>query len=103
MVLKNAFDLGGAMRVCVLGDHPAAYLAAALVRHKAAKIRVLHATIPDQSEPDRLVIINPALFALHPLLETLRRKLDLTNVYGIQFLSDDPAVRSEHRSKSVTV
>src|SRR5687768_13000100 len=79
--------------VLVLGEHPASYLAAALVRHKTPKIRVLHATIPDQAESDRLVVINPAFFSLHPLLEPLRRKLDLVTLYGIQFLSDDPTVR----------
>jgi hypothetical protein len=83
----------------VLGEHPAAYLAAALLKHKT-KLRVAHCTIPGESEPDRFVLINPALFALHPLLEPLKRKLETTPVYGLQFLSDDPATRSEHRSKS---
>ena len=83
----------------VLGEHPAAYLAAALLRHKT-KLRVGHSTLPGEEQPDRLVIINPALFALHPLLEPLKRKLEMTPVYGLQFLSDDPATRSEHRSKS---
>ena len=88
--------------VLVLGDHPSAYLAAALLRHKS-KLRVLHSTIPGQAEPDRLVIVNPEFFTLHPLLEPLKRKLDLTPVYGLQFISDDPAMRSEHRNKSVMV
>ena len=85
--------------VLVLGEHPAAYLTAALLRHKT-KLRVAHSTIPGEAEPDRLVVINPALFSLHPLLEPLKRKLEMTAVYGLQFLSDDPATRSEHRSKS---
>jgi hypothetical protein len=85
--------------VLVLGDHPAAYLTAALLRHKT-KLRVAHTTIPGEAEPDRLVVINPALFSLHPLLEPLKRKLETTPIYGLQFLSDDPATRSEHRSKS---
>ena len=85
--------------VLVLGEHPAAYLAAALIAQNP-KIRALHTTIPDDSQPDRLVIINPEFFKLHSLLEPLRRKLDLTATYGLQFLSDDPAVRSECRSKS---
>jgi hypothetical protein len=85
--------------VLVLGEHPSAYLTAALLRHKT-KLRVAHSTIPGESEPDRLVIINPALFGLHPLLEPLKRKLEMTPVYGLQFLSDDPGTRSEHRSKS---
>ena len=85
--------------VLVLGEHPATYLSAALLRHKA-KLRVVHTTIPGNGEADRLVIINPSLFTLHPLLEPLKRKLDLVAVYGLQFLSGDPEVRSEYRSKS---
>ena len=85
--------------VLVLGEHPATYLSAALLRHKT-KLRVVHATIPGNGEADRLVIINPSFFTLHPLLEPLKRKLDLVAVYGLQFLSGDPEVRSEYRSKS---
>ena len=85
--------------VLVLGDHPATYLSAALLRQKT-KLRVVHTTIPGNGEADRLVIINPQFFTLHPLLEPLKRKLDLVAVYGLQFLSDDPAVQSEYRSKA---
>jgi hypothetical protein len=85
--------------VLVLGEHPATYLSAALLRHKT-KLRVVHSTIPGNGEADRLVIVNPSFFTLHPLLEPLKRKLDLVAVYGLQFLSGDPEVRSEYRSKS---
>jgi hypothetical protein len=85
--------------VLVLGEHPSTYLSAALLRQKT-KLRVVHTTIPGEAEADRLVVINPQFFTLHPLLEPLRRKLDLVAVYGLQFLSDDPSVRSEYRSKS---
>lgn len=85
--------------VLVLGEHPSAYLTAALLRYKT-KLKVAHATLPGETPPDRLVIVNPALFGLHPLLEPLKRKLDTVSIYGIQFLSDDPATRSEFRSKS---
>lgn len=88
--------------VLLMGEHPATYLTAALLKHKT-KLRVIHATIPGDTEPDRLVIVNPALFSLHPLLEPLKRKLGSTPVYGLQFISDDPATRSEHRSKSAMV
>ncbi len=83
----------------VLGEHPAAYLAAALIRSDR-KISVVHCRIPGEAEPDRLVVINPAFFSLHPLLSSLQRKLETTALYGLQFLSDDPATKSEHRSKS---
>jgi hypothetical protein len=85
--------------VMVLGEHPAAYFAAALIRSDH-KIRVLHCRIPGEAEPDRLVVINPAFFSLHPLLAPLQRKLETTALYGLQFLSDDPAIKSEHRSKA---
>lgn len=85
--------------VLVLGEHPAAYFAAALIADNS-KLRVIHTTIPDDVQPDRLVVINPEFFKLHPLLEPLRRKLDLTAMYGLQFLSEDPAVRGEYRHKS---
>src|SRR4051794_25612238 len=85
--------------VLVLGEHPATYLSAALLRQKT-KLRVVHTTIPGNGEADRLVIINPQFFTLHPLLEPLKRKLDMVAVYGLQFLSDDPSVRSDYRSKS---
>ena len=88
--------------VLVLGEHPAAYLSAALLRHKT-KLRVVHTTIPGEGEKDRLVIVNPSFFTLHPLLEPLKRKLDLVAVYGLQFLSGNPEVQSEYRSKSALV
>jgi flavin-dependent dehydrogenase len=85
--------------VLVLGEHPATYLVAALLTQKT-KLRVVHTTIPGEPEADRLVIVNPSFFTLHPLLEPLKRKLDAVAVYGLQFLSDDPSVRSEYRSKA---
>jgi hypothetical protein len=84
--------------VLVLGEHPAAYLAAALLRHKS-RLRVVHATIPGPQPPDRLVLVNPAFYKLHPLLEPLRRKLRANGIYGLQFLADD-GTRAEYRSKS---
>ncbi|HEX4795217.1 MAG TPA: hypothetical protein VH370_15585 [Humisphaera sp.] len=83
----------------ILGEHPSAYLAAALLRQNS-KLRVVHSTIPDQPEVDRLVVINPEFFKLHPLLEPLRRKLDVSAIYGLQFLSGDRTTRSEHHSKA---
>ncbi|HZL33944.1 MAG TPA: hypothetical protein VFC78_01460 [Tepidisphaeraceae bacterium] len=85
--------------VLVLGEHPSAYLAAAVIAG-TSKLRVVHTTIPDDIHLERLVLINPEFFKLHPLLEPLRRKLDLTAVYGLHFLSGNPEVCGEHRSKS---
>src|SRR5689334_11087280 len=86
--------------ILVLGEHPAAYLTAALLKQKS-KLNVLHATLPEERVPDHLVILNPELFDLNPLLAPLRRKLDTTSVYGLQFLADDPNTRSEHRAKAI--
>ena len=85
--------------VLVLGEHPAAYFCAALLRFKS-KLRVLHALLPGESWPDRLVIINPALFDLHALLEPVRNKVDLNPIYGLRFLADTPDLSSEHRSRA---
>lgn len=91
-----------ALDALVLGEHPSAYLTALLLHagEKGKGLRVAHATIPDQNEPDHLVLVNPAFFSLHPSLEAVRKRLEFVTIYGLQFVSDDPAVRSEHRSKS---
>ena len=85
--------------VLVLGEHPAAYLCAALLKYKS-KLRVLHTLIPGESWPDRLVILNPALFDLHVLLEPLRKKQDGAPIFGVRFIADTPGLASEHRSRS---
>jgi len=85
--------------VMVLGEHPCTYLAAILLAN-TAKVRVAHCCVPGSGESDRLVLINPAFFELHPLLAPLRRKLEMTGIYGVHFLGDDPAVHSEFRNKS---
>lgn len=85
--------------VLVLGDHPATYLAAALLREKSS-LRILHACIPDHPPGDRLLLVNHELFSLHPLLEPLRRKIPCSPVYGVRFLADDGNTRSEYRSKA---
>ena len=85
--------------VIVLGEHPCTYLAALLLA-TTAKIRIAHCCVPGNGESDRLVLINPAFFELHPLLGPLRRKLEMTPVYGLQFLDDDASIRSEFRNKS---
>ena len=86
--------------VLVLGEHPCAYLAAALL--KAAALRVIHGKIPGEEHPDRLVVINPAMFKLHPFLEKAKEAIDLVDLNGLQFLADAPAVFSEYRDKAVT-
>jgi hypothetical protein len=85
--------------VLVIGEHPASYLCAALLR-SGTKLRVIHATIPDEKSIDRICLLNPEFFSMHKLLEPLKRKLDLTTIYGAQFLADEATTRSEHRAKA---
>src|SRR5687768_10320641 len=72
--------------VLVLGQHPCAYLAACIMLEQPG-LTVAHATIPGDAPPDRLVIVNPQLFALHKPLEKVKKKLELTPVYGAIFLA----------------
>jgi hypothetical protein len=91
--------------VLVVGDHPAACLAAALLRLKST-LRVVHAVIQSPVVPgsdDRLTTLNPQLFDLHPLLAALEKSLPTSPVHGLQFLADQVDTRSEHRSKSPMV
>ena len=92
--------------VLVLGQHPCAYLAADMLCTPPSKsekgLSVAHATIPGDHTPDRLVILNPQVFALHKPLEKARKKLKCSSVWGVTFLADDGQTRGEWRSKSAT-
>jgi hypothetical protein len=86
--------------VIILGNHAATYLAGILLRQHSEKLRVLHVPLSYAHAPDRLVLINPDFFRLHPGLSSLQRKLDLTGVYGVCFLADDLQTHSEYRGKT---
>lgn len=104
----NPFDpkIDVPVDVVVLGEHPSAYLTAALLRagptKRAGKVkgalRVVHAALPDDQPADRLVVVNPALFDLHPLLEPIGKSLWTTPIRSVRFLADDAATWSEHRA-----
>jgi hypothetical protein len=85
--------------VLVLGRHPCACLAASVLLSKPG-LSVAVAPIPTEHVPDRLVIINPALFALHKPLEKIRKKLELAPVWGLNFIASDAATRGEFRAKT---
>ena len=85
--------------VLVMGEHPSAYLCAALLKN-ATQLSVVHSTIPDEKPIDRICLLNPAFFSLHKMLEPLKRKLDLTAIYGVRFLADEAETQSEHRAKA---
>ena len=89
--------------VLVLGQHPCAYLAAEMLCTGAKppqQLHAAHATIPGDQPPDRLLLVNPDVFELHKPLEKLRKKMELTPVWGCAFLSDDANTRGEWRTKS---
>ena len=88
--------------VLVLGQHPCAYLAADMLSQAKPGVSVQHATIPGDEPPDRLILVNPEVFALHKPLEKAKKKLDLEPVWGCAFLSEEPGTRGEWRSKSAT-
>ena len=81
----------------VLGDHPCAYLAAALLRDKKP-LGVVHVPLPHDRSPDRVVYVNPAVFKLHRLAEAARAAVPLTPVHGLEFHGDNPEDRSHHRA-----
>ncbi len=86
--------------VLVIGDHPCAYFAAALLRNNTS-IRVRQVTIPGEQSIERLVAINPEFFDLDPILSPLKRRLDLVPIYGLKFLADDPATSTSHAGKTI--
>ena len=84
--------------VLVLGQHPAAYLACILLRHRPS-LNVTQICVPGPNWPDRLCLINPAFFELHSELAKLKKKLAMTQVCGVWFLSDKAGTRSEYKNK----
>jgi flavin-dependent dehydrogenase len=86
--------------VLVLGDHPCAYLATAILGENKS-IKVGQSAIPDEPLDDRLVTINPAFFELHALLSPLKSKLKLEPIYGLKFLGNDAATSSAHVDKTI--
>lgn len=89
--------------VLVVGDHPCAYLAVALLGLNS-RIRVAHATVPGERLVDRLVLVNPAFFDIHPLVAPLRRRLRSHPIYGLDFIADDRGrVIGHHRRSCVAL
>ncbi len=85
--------------VVVLGSHPCCYFAATLLSEIG--VPIVHATLPGEVLPERLVLINPATFDLHASLKDLSKRLELAPIYGLLILGDDANTRSEHVGKSV--
>lgn len=82
----------------ILGNHPCSYFAAALLRVEPA-LSVLHLAPPCPPE-NRLVMLNPAFFSLHPVLEGIAKQLSMTAIHGLKFLADDSATACEHRQSA---
>jgi hypothetical protein len=83
--------------VVVLGSHPAAHFVAALLHEKG--LNAWCCAIPRQVLVDRLVLINPKLFDLHPFLGPLRRSVEWTATYGARFLGEESSTVSECRQR----
>ena len=83
--------------VLVLGEHPCAYFATQLLTARGG-VSVIHCTIPHEQAADRLVVVNPQLFALHKSLDKVKKKLTLCSVWGLGFLNDDGTTRGEFRA-----
>ena len=86
--------------VLVVGDHPAAHLAAALAADKKARVVHLVPADRDAAGDARLVRVNPALFDLHKRLKPLRDALDLSPLHGVAFLSDDGHTAGTHAAEA---
>jgi hypothetical protein len=92
---KKAAKTSGSYDVVVVGDHPSASLATALLVKKGVKHVGLIPT-PGALPEDRLVTLNPALFDLHPMLAPLQSAIPSDPVHGVRFLSNEPGIHGEH-------
>jgi len=104
--------------VVVLGSHPAAHFVAALLHEKrlgvmccaiprqAVRPDSRQAVRPDsrQAAADRLVLVNPKLFDLHPFLAPLRRNVDWTATFGARFLGEECSTSGEcHQRRTMAL
>ena len=99
--------------VVVLGCHPAAHVAALLLRQDAAgakpakggkpRLRIVHVPVDDGQPADRLVVVNPELFDLHPAIAKALQPVPTTAVFGVRFLADDGTTASEYRTPAPVV
>ncbi|HRK32062.1 MAG TPA: hypothetical protein PLD59_13410, partial [Tepidisphaeraceae bacterium] len=80
----------------------AAYLAAAVGKAQQPGLTVGHLTLPAEAPPDRLAVVNPKLFELHPLLKTLRKPFCQATTCGALFLSEKPPERGDYSSNTAT-
>ncbi|MCC6424379.1 MAG: hypothetical protein IT447_12955 [Phycisphaerales bacterium] len=85
--------------VLVLGEHPSAYLSAALLR-QSGELKVFHCTLPAERSIERLVVVNPMFYSLHQSLAPLRRKIKSTPIHGLQFLGELASEQNEYSNKS---
>jgi len=88
--------------VLVVGDHPCAYFAVALLGLNS-QIRIAHLALPEDSCADRPVLVNPDFFDIHPLAATLRRRIRLQPIYGVDFVTDDRGIVIGHHKRSCVV
>ncbi|MCS7034127.1 MAG: hypothetical protein NZ561_09045 [Phycisphaerae bacterium] len=88
--------------VLILGDHASAHLTAAALRHDHPRLSVARLALESEHSPDRLTMVNPRLFDLHRVLGSLRKAKAFAPTFGLSFLSDEPGVAGEFRSKQIS-
>jgi flavin-dependent dehydrogenase len=84
--------------VLILGAHPCADLAAAVLAHDRPDVRSLCVATPDNTPDDRILPFNPRLFDLHPVISRQRPLADEPHAAGLLFLSEQPGVCGQYVS-----
>ncbi len=77
-------------QVVVLGNHPAAHVAA--LELAEADVRVAIVDLGTTPLPDRLVSLNPGFFGLSKSLEAIRSELTTHAIRGIEFIGPDGVI-----------
>lgn len=88
--------------VLVVGAHCSASLAAAALRDGHPRLTVGHVLPCDEGLVDRLTLVNPRFFDLHPLLGKLRGEPLWTDTFGLDFLSPTNPSRGEYATRTPT-
>lgn len=79
----------------MIGAHPSAFLAAALLGDGTPGRSVLHLISKHATTADRLTLINPAIRALSPKLKPLIESLDEAPVHGLTLIGSDVPQRQD--------
>lgn len=92
--------LRGSFDAVVVGEHPSASLAAALLAARGR--RVVHLARRETKPVRRLAWLSPAFFDLDKALAGMRRRLSLTPLRGMTLLGDRPEQRGQFLTRSAS-